>query len=147
PTCPWGSFAANSATVSPTAHSTEEPVTPLGWGAVPRRRSSGRFRPLRTTSASSGIRSAIAILSHAAIPLSLYSTRRESFAAIASDSEPRRPIRRHVQMRRLPVEHLGHELPRRRGHRQAEHVVPRRDQYVRHRRAAVDDWQAVVGHG
>ena len=46
----------------------------------------------------------------------------------------------------VAAEQLRHELPRRGRHRQAEHVVPGRDQHVPHRRAAVDHRQPVERH-
>jgi hypothetical protein len=55
PTCPWGIDAASSTTLTLTSLSTDIPVTPLGWVPVPRTMSAGRFRPPRTTNASSGI--------------------------------------------------------------------------------------------
>jgi len=62
PTWPWGMVAASSSADTPSAHSTEAPVIPLGWVRIPRRRSSGWLRPPRATKASSGILSATVVL-------------------------------------------------------------------------------------
>src|SRR5437870_11253427 len=59
PICPWGIAVVSAATDKPTAHSTDTPVTPLGWVPDPRPMSAGRFCPPRTTKASSGIFSVI----------------------------------------------------------------------------------------
>jgi hypothetical protein len=60
PTCPCGIATASSATERADALSTDTPVTPLGWVPVPRRISSARLRPPRTTKASSGSLSTVA---------------------------------------------------------------------------------------
>ena len=50
-------------------------------------------------------------------------------------------------MRRNAVQQLGNQLSRSRRHRQAEHIVPGREEDIVQRRTPIDDRLAIVGHG